>query len=396
MTRTRCEKYIGAALAASGLCVTAHAETSGGIGLSASTDYNSNPFLLNTADASAIVGRVSISPYVEEKTARSALRVASSATYSAYNRRYRDAVDLSTQIGYRNSLSRQFSVRAGVSLNSSVGGSYNVVPIFAAASPDPIGVPPIIDITVIGFQQRSSQAQGSAGLTYAINDKNTLSLDYDAAAVRYPGRVNRAEYSSVGQSVSYSRIMNSRMSAGASVNVSKVNYLRTSLGDAVIISPSVNGRWQVNARWTVAAGLGVSHSRVNVAFGRLNSTSLSGNFNLCRNDVRTKMCVNASRNTSASSFEGPRTSTSVGASYSYRFTPRNSISASGGYSRSRATVTSANSRSVDYLSARATWSRQFGERLSGNISGGFSRSGFLETRSNAYASIGVSYNFGQR
>jgi hypothetical protein len=375
-------------------CAAARAETTAGIGVSGNLEYSNNPFLLTASNTAAVRARVSLSPFIEERTARSSLRVSGDASFSAYNRSYRDAVDLSSQVGYSNRLSRQFSIRGGVSLNSSINSIYNSNPIFDAPSAANV-VPRIIDITVIGFQQRTTNAQASAGLTYSIDDKNSISLGYDGSVARYPQGANRSEYSNIRQNVSYSRVISSRANLGASVSVSRVNYFGTPLGDARIISPSLDGTFRLAANWTLSGGIGFSSSRVNVGFGRLSSTDLSGSVNLCRTDTRTNFCFNGSRSTAASSFDGVRTSTTAGLSYSYRLNSRDSISASGGYSRSTVPQRSVGAP-TDYASATTSFSRRFSDRMTGQITGGFSRSTFQGTRSTAYGSIGINYSFGNQ
>ncbi len=377
--------------------VVAHAETLSGIGVSANAAYASNPYLLTGADTGAASAQVRISPFVEEKTARSSLRVATDVGFTTYSRRYRNAVDLSANADYRNALSRQVSIRAGVSLNSSVGGGYNVAPIFAAAPEIPGVTPSIIDLTGIGFQERSTQAQGRAGLSYLINDKNSISVDLDGSVVQYPAILNRAEYSSLSQTVGYTRTLNPRMSVGAAVSVNEIDYRGGRLGDSVVVSPSINGSMRLNSRWTLSAGIGVSSARINVPTGRFTSTNLSGNLAFCRTDTRTTACLNALRSTSASSFDGPRTTTSVGASYSYRLTSRDTFSASGGYSQSKVEAQFAGtSPSIDYLSGTMSFSRRFSDQLSGIATAGYARSGFNVARSNTFGSLGISYNFGRR
>ncbi len=390
-------RVLTAALTASPfLCGAARAETLAGIGVNAAAEYSSNPFFLNAKDVSAVRAQLTVSPFVEERMARSSLRVAGSATVSAYSRRYDESIDLSTQVDYRNTLTRQLSVRAGVALSSTVGSIYNLSNIFAPVV-NPGVAPQIIDITVLGTQDRSTQASGSAGVTYVINDKNTLSLDYSGAVLRYPSANARSEYSTVQQNLSYSRTINSRTSAGASVGVTKINYFGGLLGDARIIAPSINGSTRVSSRWTVSGSIGVSLSRVDLGVIRLNSQNLSGSLNACRNDTRTTFCLNAGRSTSASAFDGLRTSTSIGANYSYRLSARDTFTASGGYSRSAAPSRLLSTvETIDYLSGNASWTRRLSDRMSGYVSAGFSQSAFQGTRRSVTASIGINYGFGNR
>ena len=374
--------------------ITARADTLSGIGVAGNLEYSNNPFLLTGSKTEAVRARISLTPFIEERNAGSTLRVSGDASFSAYNRTYRDAVDLATQVGYSNRLSRQFSIRAGMSLNSSINSIYNSNPIFEAPSPT-IVVPKVIDITVIGFQQRSTSAAASTGLTYSADDKNSFSIGYDASVQRFPQGADRNEYSNIRQNISYSRVVNSRVTLGGSVSVSRVNYFGGPFGDARVISPSIDGSFRLASNWALSGGIGFSTSKVNLGFGQLSSTDLSGNLSLCRNDSRTNFCINGSRAAAASSFDGVRTTTTLGISYSYRINARDTLSASGGYSRAGVPKLLVGAP-TDYASANTSFARRFSNRMTGQISGGFSRSSFGGTRSTTYGSIGINYSFGNQ
>jgi hypothetical protein len=389
-------RIIGAALAATPLMLpmARAGTTTSGINTSGTIGYSNNPFLLDTPVDGVGSGTVTVSPFIEEKSARSSLRVGATAGFTKYTSRYRDSVNLGSQVGYTQTISRQLSLRAGLSINSSIGGSYFTDPTFATPSPTDV-VPAPVDITLVGLQSRTTSVQASTGVSYAPDNKNSFNLGYSGSIARFPGARGRSEYSNVSQSAGYSRVINSRINAGASVSIARVNYFGTTLGDAVIISPSVNGSLRLARQWTLSGGVGFSSTRVNIFGGKLTSTDLSANLSACRTDKRTNFCLNGSRSTGASSFDGVRTTTSFGTSYSYQITSRDSISASGGYSRSAAPKLSARG-GTSYLSGTTTYSRRFSGQISGQVIGGFTRSTFEGTRSNAYASIGLTYNFGGR
>jgi hypothetical protein len=378
------------------LSTAARADITSGFDLSGNVEYTTNPYLQSAPDTGAVRGRVTISPFIEERTARSTLRVAADASFSAFSRRYRDAIDLNTQVDYRNMLTRQLSIRAGVALNSSIGSSYGTFPIFGPVT-TPGVVPPIVDLTVIGFQDRTTLAQASAGATLTIDDRNTIALDYNGTVVRYPASINRSEYGSIGQVLAYSRVLNSRVTVGASVGVTRSDFRGGRLGDAVTINPQITGSMRISAPWTLSGALGVSLSTVNVPGGRVRSNNLSGNLSFCRIGTRTNACLNASRSTAASSFEGLRTTTTFGASYRYRLNARDTLAVSGGYSKSVLPENFVSpTSSVAYVSGSASYSRRFSDRLSGTISAGYSQSEFVEKRRNSFASIGINYSFGNR
>ena len=387
-------RVIGAALAATPFLLSAAraGTVTSGINTSGTIGYSNNPFLLESPDGGVARGDVSVSTFVEEKSARSSLRVGANANYTKFSRLYRDSINLGAQVGFSRTFSRQLSFRAGLSMNSSIGGSYFTDPAFL--TPDPtVVVPPVVDITLVGLQSRTTGVSASTGLTYTPDSRNSITLGHNGSIARFPGGFGRSEYSNISQSASYSRVISSRFNAGASVNVARVNYFGDDLGDAVIVSPQINGSLRVARQWTLSGGVGFSSTRVNISGGKLKSTDLSANFSACRADSRTNWCLNGSRSTGASSFDGVRTTTSFGTSYSYKLSSRDTISASGGYSRSGAPQLSVRG-ATSFLSGSTNYSRRFSSRISGQVTGGFTRSVFEGTRSNAYASIGINYNFG--
>jgi hypothetical protein len=389
-------RVVSAALAASPFMasVVRAGTVSSGVGVSGAAEYSTNPFLLDTTNGGVVRGYVSVSPSIEEKSARSSLRVSANAIFSKYSRKYRDSVDLSSQVGYNAVLDRGLSVRAGVSISSTIGAGYENSAVFVTPNPDDV-VPRPIDFTLVGTTQRTTSARGSAGVNYAVDAKNSLSLGYDVAVLRFPTAGGRNEYSNLSQSASYSRVINPRLSLGASVSVARVDYFGTALGDARIISPSTNASLRVARQWTISGGVGFSSTRVNVVGGAFTSTDLSGSLSACRADQRTNFCLNGGRSTGASSIDGVRTTSSLGVSYSYKITSRDTLSASGGYSRSGTPRLSIVGPTT-YISASTRYERRFASNISGYVAGGFTRSTLEQTRSNASISMGINYNFGSR
>ena len=389
-------KVIASALTISPfVSMSARADIVGGVGIGGNVEYSTNPYLLDTPHTGSTRARISISPYVEETMARSKLRLSGDASFSKFSRRYKEAVDLSTQLGYQTTLSQYLSVNAGMSIGSSIGGNLNLAPTLLPVDPLNV-VPPINDLGLIGTQDRTAQASASVGLVYTINDRSSLSLNYSASVLRYPDSVNRAEYSTISQNLGYSRTLSSRASVGASFGVTRVDYRGGPLGDAVILSPSVNGSFRLNSRWRATASAGFSSSRLVIAPGvTRSSTSLVGGLNLCQQGFRTSFCVDASRSTSASSLQGVSATTTFGMSYSYKLSARDDFTASGAYSRA-SSVQQLGGLSTDYISASTSLSHKLSQQLSAAVTAGYSRNGYIVARSNVTATIGINYRFGNR
>jgi hypothetical protein len=380
------------------LCDVAAADPIIGVGVSGRVEYSTNPFLLATTNAGAVRAVVSLSPYLENRTPRSSLRLSGNVSYSEYSRIYRGSADFTGQVDYQNSITSRFGLHASAAFDSSISRSYQPVPV------DVTGVPTVLpsptDVSLVGLIDRRETWRGGIGFSYTPDARNSFSLDYNGAVNRVPSTpilngFATGENSTIGQEFGYRRTINSRLSLGASVGVSRIDYRGTALGDATIISPNVNASVKLSAFWTLSGGVGISLFRQNTAFGRESSRDLSANFSLCRSESRDSFCMSGSRSISPSSLGAARKTTSFGATYSYRLSSRDQLTFSGNYVRSDDAGFGLINK-TDYLAGNASFHRQFTKNFALTVDGGFSRVTFAGTRSDARIGIGINYNLDNR
>lgn len=383
---------VGAALADPVIVIAAR----GGV------EYSKNPFLVTSDKAEALRGTLTLSPSIENRTPRTSWRLSGDLTLSEYSRLYRSSADYRAAVTYRNALSTRLNLTAGAAYDSSIARNYQ--PGFLVIEPigtvPPPALPDVSDITLVGLQDRRSTFSGNAGLSFTPDTRNSVALSYFGSTTTvpdiFPTRTARpTRYVTFGQNASYNRTINSRLSVGASVNVSRFDYGSTSLGDSVVISPNATASLRLSGSWSISGGLGVSLLRQNTIFGQQNTSNLSGNLSACRTAARESTCLTASRGVTPSSLGTARTSTALSATYSYRLTPRDDISFSGNYQRSGETV-STGLGSADYLGGSARYTRKLTERVGIYADAGFTRSRFQTTRSDARVGAGISYSWRNR
>jgi hypothetical protein len=129
--------------------------------------------------------------------------------------------------------------------------------------------------------------------------------------------------------------------------------------------------------------------------GKQKSTALSAHAGLCREGVRSNLCLTAGRDVSPSAQIGLSKMLTFALAYDYKLSPRSSLSLSAGYSRATNVIQQAVS-SYDYGRVAGTFNRVITQRLSAVVSTGYSDSfsGGGTNRSNFYGSVGVRYRFG--
>lgn len=387
--------------AAIGQCVlpsAASAEAVFSTDVSAGVGIASNPYLLTGPKTDSGNASISVTPRVVVKEAASTFELTGTIQHTEYFRRYSSTQSYSADANYDRVLSAQTKMRASFGFDSSITSANDIFidPIGGVIDP---ALPPIIgDVTLNGTSQRRNAFRGFAGIYHTISPRSQINLSYSGSLLRFPSGGGLDEFNNFGQNLSYSRRLNARLSLGASLNVSRTDYLRTRLGDATVISPQLTTELQIDARWSLNASAGASVSRINDAFGRSSTTSISGTLGVCRRGDRSNFCLDASRSAVPSSLNGLRTQTSIGASYGYRLSERTDLSATANYSRASQALVGVGSAPVEYFNGSLTLSRQINPRLYGFVSGGYGDSyqSGLQQRANIQGNVGLRYRLGDR
>jgi hypothetical protein len=383
----------GAAASSPLLCAVAQADPVFGVSVSGRTEYSTNPFLTSVGDAGAARADISASPYVEINSKLSQARLSATLSHSEYSRLYDPTTDYGLQLNFSRTLSSRANLRGGAAFDSSATGNYRPEEVGITGVPSVLPNP--TDITLVGFQDRRNQFRGSLGLGYTADSRNSISIDYSAVIVRAPDApllngVRQGEYSSISQNVGYRRVINSRLSLGVSAGVNRINYFATTLGDATIITPNVNASYRVSGRWNISGSIGMSILRQTTIFGRDTSRNLSASLSACRSGTRDQFCFSGSREVSPSSLGAARKTISLGASYQFRLSARDTLNYSGNYVQSNEAFLGPIAK-VKFISGGMGFKRQFNNRFALDIGAGFNTTRYQSSRSEARASIGISY-----
>ncbi|MBB5686623.1 hypothetical protein [Sphingobium boeckii] len=383
----------------------AMADTTFSADVSAGINTSTNPYLFDGGDTSSVSATVSVSPTVTVKDEAGEFRLTGSLQHEEFFNRYPSAQNYALNAGYDRRLSSELSFSAGAGFRSSVSNANQLLN-------DPLGggiidptLPPVLeDITLNGLRQRQTSFQTRAGFALRTSALDQFTLDYSGAFTRYPSNSNFLnDYDFFGQTLAYSRTLNSRTSVGASVGVSRSNYRGISQGDGIIISPQLTASTKLAARWSLSGSIGTSITRTNTLTRKITATTLAGSLSACRAGERSNLCLTGSRAATPTAFGGIRAQTAMGASYSYRVDEKSDISASANYSMASeplfdTTVPGQTGRSVDFVSTSVTINRKINQRLSGFISGGYSESfeKLLNQRANFQVSAGIRLLIGDR
>jgi hypothetical protein len=388
----------GAAATSPLLCPVAQAGPAYGVGLSGRSEYSTNPFLTDTTKADALRVDISVEPFLRIETARTNLRIGATLSRSEYSRIYNSSTDYSLQGDVSRVLSSRANLHGGLGFSSNSTGDYRPQSVDVTGNPSPLPIP--TDITLVGFQDRRNSFRGALGVGYTISPRDSLSLDYSAVLVRQPNApsingVRQGEYTSISQSFGYSRVINARLNVGASVGVNRTNYYRTPFGDSTVITPSLTGSWRLPGRFTVSGSVGMSILRQITFFGPNTSRNLAGSLSVCRNETRDQFCFSGSRDVSPSSLGSARKTLSLGSTYNYQLSSRDTVSFSGNYVQSDEPFVGPVAK-VTYVTGGMNFKRSFSGRFGLDVGAGFKSSSFLSRRSDANVSIGISYLLGNR
>lgn len=381
-------------MVATAVSTTAHAEsvTAARIDLSAGAGYSTNPFLSELGNSDSAFLEAAIRPNLSliDDRGRSEL-----GAYYSRSEYLRNGIKPSESYGgtarSNRKLSEKVDVRALLGYDSSIVGSAD-----AEGNFDP-SLPQFPDIGLIGRQQRREMFNASVGATLRPNARESWTVDFDGSKVRYPGETFfNANYKSYGGRLGYSRAISETTSIGATVGYTQVDY--DSAGqDSRIISPQLTYSTRFAGGWSVSAALGVSFTQRQLIGRNDNSAALSGSLQGCRETERSNLCVGGSRATSATGIGGARTQTDLYATYSYRLSPRSTISSRISYSiNGNDGLLLPGNR--EYLSANADFSHQLSERLRLTASAGY-RDAYgrsISPDADIRGSVGMAYTLGDR
>jgi hypothetical protein len=367
----------------------AYAETQGSVAASATTSYDSNPFLFAGADTETASFRLEMAPRITYDDERSRITLAGTAQHVEYARRYKSAQNFGLDLATKYRVTPLLEVTANAAIGSSISNSD--APLF---SPD-LQPNPDVDVTLTGTRQRRTNFRVGSGLSYQISALDEIRWGTTANFVRSSGRGALNEYNLVTQNLGYARTVNENLTLGVGVTGSLSDFRYIRFGDAEILSPQIAIEARLSPRIDLQASGGATVTRINVATGKRSATGASGSATLCYTGPRTKSCFYGQRQATPTGFGGLRNLTSLGGSYSWRVSATDSFSAAGNYGYASEPLLGGQ-RAIKYLYVSGRYERRFRDNLVGFASTGYSDNSdaSVPRKASVRASIGLTYRFG--
>jgi hypothetical protein len=378
--------------------VVAHAENGFSLDASARTRVSTNPYQISGPDTDSVSASVAIEPSFRADSATSAFRLAARVEHVEFLRRYSSTQNYGVTSELDQRIDPKLGVKVRLTFDSSILNSNELLTLTDRGQNVNIGLPLVPgDISINGLQQRRLAYAGDVSFTLKPNSRDEFQYGGAFALSRYAKGSPASEYDNYGFKVQYNRAVNSRLSIGGGVNVSKTSYLRNAFGDSRTISPQVSFSAVLDSHWKLSAGIGPSFTSFRGPTGQSNRTGITGNANLCQNGDKARFCLFGTRSVQPSSLGGSRPLTSVGMLYGVRLSDRNDVLATANFSRASQSVING-ARSLDYAQANLTFNRRFAQRIYGYVSTGYSDSfrSLVNRRANIEASAGIKYSFGGR
>ena len=388
--------FIVAGAAALLLVSPADAQTGSDVAVTASTAYDSNPFLAFGGDTEVASFRLELAPSIYRSDGISSIKVSGRVEHVEYMRLYDSAQNLSANVSASHRINERVDVAATMSLSSSISTTDFAGPIGVGEElgPDDLPLPVDNDITLLGDRQRRNQAAADASLRYTPSEFDEIRWSSSARANRYgSARLQDSDFAS--QRLAYSRRINSGLMIGGLVDASVSNFKDGRIGDAKTLSPQLSVSAMLGSRLQASGSFGVSFTRTQLAVGRDTYTAMTGNASLCYKGSLSNFCLNGLRQVLPSAIGGVRKQTSIGTTYSLRLSERETVQLGGNYSTASAPLAGTGG---DFESIRgyARYERRLNERTSLFASAGYSDTSddLGVRRSNIQGAVGITFKFG--
>jgi hypothetical protein len=299
----------------------------------ASTSYETNPFLLIGDDTASAKLQLSIQPEAKFKSATGDINLTGRVTRTEYEeKRFTDPFSWGLSAGTQQRLSA--SIDAGVQLRYD-----NSIPQTASRVDELI---PIIDPNQVddpsfqGRQIRRKTFAASGGLGIRLDQRNRLDLSASTSSLRLSNALRNGNNDSYGFTAAASNQLNSALTLGASLRYSQFTYSAAN-NKTTVLSPAATATWKLNSRTTLNFTGGASLVTSNTALARRKSTSLYADISLCDRISRTNLCISFGQYTEPSAFDGVRNTTRAGTSLNVRLDQKTRISGDARYVRTKAT-----------------------------------------------------------
>lgn len=372
------------------------AQTGSDVSVTASTAYDSNPFLAFGGDTEVASFRLELAPSIYRSDGISSLKVSGRVEHVEYMRLYDSAQNLSANVSASHRINERLDVSAVVAISSNVSTTDFAGPIGGGEElgPGDLPLPVDNDITLLGDRQRRNSAAADASLRYTPSEFDEIRWSSSVRASRYgSARLQDSDYAS--QRLAYSRRINSGFTIGGLVDASVSNFKDGRIGDAKTLSPQLSVSAMLGTRLQASGSFGLSFTRTELAAGRDTSTAITGNASLCYKGSLSNFCLTGLRQVLPSAIGGVRKQTSIGTTYSLRLSERETVQLGGNYSTASAPLAGPGG---DFESIRgyARYERRLNERTRLFASAGYSDTSddLGVRRSNVQGAVGITFKFG--
>lgn len=351
-----------------------------------SAGYASSPFLVDGESTSSVTFELSVTPRYTLADELGQIAVEANYRRIQYLRLYDETDSYGLRANANRQLSEKLSGNVNAFFESSILGEQGARQFIGAPLPSVDGVTPaplpeftgpglivpdlIVDVGLIGLRQRQNQLGASAGLGYALTERDQISGQVNFNKLTYGGGQLLGDFRSYGVTLSYARALSAVTQLGARGSIQKVDY-DLSGSSNTIYQPQLTLNTRFSPLWDLSAAAGLLFVKMRTPLGASSSTGFSGNVAANRRGERTSLSLRAFRDASASGFGG--VSKVIGASLDHRLQLNETDGVQWGvsYSNSRQNELLSRSGSYSFAAANVSYDRRLTDRLNGGVSVGY-------------------------
>ena len=293
--------------------------------------YSSNPFLSTGTDLASGSVTGSIDPSLTWVTEKGSVVLSGNYDRTEYFRNYTGVSGYGGGLDFKQKLSPKLDVYGGLRYDSRIiGQSDNSL----AGTPGSLPVDDT-DVNLIGTRQRSNTLQASAGYSWQVSPRDTITGNAAATLSRYPNRPVGSDSDNFGGTIGYQRAISEKTKVGVSGTVYHISYDTPGL-DTLVMQPNVTFSTSFSEAWTFDASLGISFSQLHLPGGGndVENTGWAGSADLCHRGRLNNFCLSASRQVSASGFGGTVTRDQLAFNMHQQLTERLGFNGGGSFAQS--------------------------------------------------------------
>jgi hypothetical protein len=357
----------------------------------ASTSYETNPFLLVGDDTGSAKLQLSIQPEAKFRSATGDINLAAQVTRTEYEEnRFTDPFSWGLSAGTEQRLSASIDARMQLRYDNSIpqtASRFNeLAPVVDTNQLD--------DPSFEGRQIRRKSFSASGGVGFRLDQRNRLDFSASTSSLRLSNALQNGNNDSYDFSGSASNQISSTLTLGASLRYSQFTYSAAN-DKTTVLSPAATATWKISSRTLFNFTGGASLVKSNTAFGRQKSTSLYADMSLCDRTSRKTLCVNFGQYTEPSAFDGVRNTIRAGTTFSVRLDQKTRISGDARYVQTKATSFVQRSK-FEYFSVGTTLNREISRPLAvfAAVRYDDAYDQGVVRKANGVFSLGVSYRFG--